>query len=141
MYAIRLQATNQYINERNRVELLALNETIKFHEVEICFNLEKEVKLFIEKLSSLKIAHNADALAQQLVTIEKFVSADKIFAHGFYAARGKTIIVDFIKECEKTVDTKKWNLLYHLYKILMLLISKWKLLIDYIVVKLVSRAE
>ena len=107
LYAIRLQATNQYINEKNRTELLSLNE-VKYHEVEICFNLEREVKNYVEKLSSLKIPGGAEALTNHLVSLEKYISADKIFAHGFYAERGKTIIVDFIKECDRINDPKKW---------------------------------
>ncbi len=39
LYAIRLRATYQYINEKNRTELLVINDQIKFHEVEICYNL------------------------------------------------------------------------------------------------------
>jgi hypothetical protein len=39
LYAIRLKATHQYINEKNRAELLSLNDQTRFHEVEICYNL------------------------------------------------------------------------------------------------------
>ena len=143
LYAIRLKSTYQYINEKNRAELLALNEQTRFHEVEICFNLETEVKNFIEKISSLKVS-NSDLLINQLNSIEKFIASDRIFAYEFYAKGGKKVLIDYIKECDRASDAKKWNLLYHLYKILILLIKNWSLIswdlseIDLPVIKLVN---
>lgn len=39
LYGLRLKSTNQYINEKNRNDLLGVNEQQRFHEVELCFNL------------------------------------------------------------------------------------------------------
>lgn len=142
LYAIRLKATNQYINEKNRGELLCLSDQTRFHEVEICFNLETEVRNFVEKITSLKIS-NVDALIQQLNSIEKHVCNDRIFAFEFFAKGGKKVLIDFIKECDRTSDNKKWNLLYHLYKILVILIKNWSLIswdmseIDLPIIKLI----
>ncbi len=41
-YGLRLRSTNQYINEKNRSDLLSVNEQHRFHEVELCFNLVKK---------------------------------------------------------------------------------------------------
>ena len=87
--------------------MLALNEQTRFHEVEICFNLETEVKNFIDKISSLKIS-NSDLLIGQLNSIEKFIASDRIFAYEFFAKGGKKVLIDYIKECDRTSDAKKW---------------------------------
>lgn len=51
-YAIRLKSTHQYINEKNRTDLLTVNDQIRFHEVEICFNLVWE---FVSNLISIRL--------------------------------------------------------------------------------------
>ncbi|RNA44553.1 hypothetical protein BpHYR1_038574, partial [Brachionus plicatilis] len=126
LYAIRLCRTNQYINEKNRSELLSLTDNIKFHDVDLCLNLETEVKSYIDKISGSKIS-NADSVISHLISVEKYISADKIFALEFYAKGGRKIIIDFIKECERSNDAKKWSLLYHLHKIFIVFITNWSL--------------
>ena len=49
LYGLRLRSTNQYINEKNRSDLLSVNEQHRFHEVELCFNLVK-LLFFSKKL-------------------------------------------------------------------------------------------
>jgi hypothetical protein len=39
LYALKLKNKNVYINEKNRSQLLIIDEKIKFHEVIVCFNL------------------------------------------------------------------------------------------------------
>jgi hypothetical protein len=34
--------------------------------------------------------------------------SDKIFASEFYAKGGKKVLIEYIKECDKTSDNKKW---------------------------------
>ncbi|CAF0707658.1 unnamed protein product [Brachionus calyciflorus] len=126
LYAIRLSSSNQYINEKNRFELLSLNGITKFHDVDLCFNLETEVKTYVDKIASLKL-NNPEGLIKELISIEKYVSSDKIFAYEFYAKGGKKLIVDYLKECERSNESKKWNLFYHLYKVLILFIKNWSL--------------
>lgn len=76
----------------------------------ILFQKETEVRNFIEKISSLKLNH-AENLINQLVSIEKYIMADRIFALEFYAQGGKKIIIDYIKECDRISDVKKWYIL------------------------------
>lgn len=128
LYGLRLKSTNQYINEKNRFDLLAISETHRFHEVELCFNLETEVKHFIEKITSLKISSNAEAITQQLISIQKYIESDQLFAFELFAKGGKRLILDYIKEADKISDLKKRNLLFNLYKILMTFIQKWQLI-------------
>lgn len=68
---------------------------------------ETEVRIFIEKISSLKIS-NSENLIGQLTAIEKYIAADRIFAYEFFAKGGKKILIDYVKECDKASDTKKW---------------------------------
>ena len=68
---------------------------------------ETEVRIFIEKISSLKIS-NSENLINQLTAIEKYIAADRIFAYEFFAKGGKKILIDYVKECDKASDTKKW---------------------------------
>lgn len=65
------------------------------------------MRIFIEKISSLKIS-NSESLIGQLVSIEKYIASDRIFAYEFFAKGGKKIIIDYIKECDKSSDNKKW---------------------------------
>src|SRR5690606_8394820 len=127
LYAIRLTNSNQYVNEKNRAELLSLSGGTKFHDVEICFNLETEDRLFVERMASLKLT-NLDALIAQLASLNKFIAADRIFAYEFFAKGGKKMLIDYIKESERTADPKKWSLLLHLYRILFTLVRNWSLL-------------
>lgn len=76
----------------------------------MCFRVaqkETEVRIFIDKISSLKIS-NSESLISHLVSIEKYISSDRIFAFEFFAKGGKKILIDYIKECDKASDTKKW---------------------------------
>ena len=73
----------------------------------VCFNLDTEVKTYIEKISSLKL-NNAEQLINQLSSIEKFIASDRIFAFEFFAKGGKKMLIDYIKECDRTSDNKKW---------------------------------
>lgn len=62
-----------------------------------------------------------------MISVEKYISADKIFALEFYAKGGRKLIIDFIKECDRFNESKKWSLLYHLYKIFIIFIKNWSL--------------
>lgn len=68
------------------------------------------MRIFIDKISSLKIS-NSETLISQLVSFEKYIASDRIFAYEFFAKGGKKILIDYIKECDKASDTKKWLLL------------------------------
>lgn len=70
------------------------------------------MRIFIEKITSLKIS-NSESLINQLVAIEKFIAADRIFAFEFFAKGGKKILIDYIKDCDKASDAKKWFLYPH----------------------------
>ena len=54
----------------------------------------------------------------QLTAIEKYIAADRIFAYEFFAKGGKKILIDYVKECDKASDTKKWFKLIDIYKAL-----------------------
>ena len=47
-------------------------------------------------------------LISQLNSIEKFIASDRIFAYEFYAKGGKKVLIDYIKECDRSSDAKKW---------------------------------
>ena len=68
---------------------------------------ETEVRTFMEKIVALKIS-NIDALIAQLASIEKYIASDRIFAYEVFAKGGKKLLIDFIKECDRTSDLKKW---------------------------------
>lgn len=68
---------------------------------------ETEVKNFVEKIVSLKVS-NIDAHIENFDSMEKFLSADRLFAFEFYAKGGKKILIDMIKECDRMSETKKW---------------------------------
>ena len=70
---------------------------------------------FVEKISSLKRT-NVDGLINQLSSIEKYIMSDRIFAYEFFAKGGKKILIDYIKECDRSSDNKKW----YTYKIFLL---------------------
>lgn len=105
---------------------------------------ETEVRNFIDKIASMKLISNAESLSNQLVSVKKYIESDQIFATEFFARGGKKIIIDFIKECDRTTDSKKWNLLFNLYNILIILIKNWSLIswdlseIDLPIIQLVS---
>ena len=42
---------------------------------------ETEVKMFIDRISSIKVNHHADILTNHLVAIQKYIESDKLFAH------------------------------------------------------------
>lgn len=45
LYALKLKNKNVYINEKNRNQLLVIDEKIKFHEVIVCFNLVGKISI------------------------------------------------------------------------------------------------
>jgi hypothetical protein len=75
---------------------------------------ETEVKIFLEKITSMKLT-NIDALLQHLSQIEKFMESDRIFACEFYAKGGKKVIVDYIRDGNKLSDPRKWFVLKQNY--------------------------
>ena len=66
------------------------------------------MKNFIEKITSFKISSSAEALTQHLVGIQKYIESDQLFAYELFAKGGKRLIIDYIKECDKISDAKKW---------------------------------
>lgn len=99
------------------------------------------------------------------MSVERYIAADRIFALEFYAKGGKKILIEYIKECDKASDVRKWfglletkkltqflikiyifkrSLLYNLFKIFVLLIKNWALIswdspeIDLFIIKLVK---
>ncbi len=127
LYGLRLCETHQYINEKNRKELLALKDGKRFHEVELCFNLKTEVRNFIDKVSSYKVATHIEEISTCFVNIQPYINADKLFAHEIFTERGQLLVIGFIKDCDKLSDPKKWRLILNLYKTLICFIQKWKL--------------
>ena len=108
------------------------------------FAQETEVKIFIEKITALKISSHAEEITKQLIGIQKYIEADQLFASVLFAKGGKRLMIDYIKECDKLSDVKKWNLLYNLYKVLVLFVQRWSLVswdrseIDLLVIQLVK---
>lgn len=51
---------------------------------------------------------HAETLSNQLISIKKYIESDQIFATEFFARGGKKIIIDYIKECDRSSDSKKW---------------------------------
>lgn len=72
------------------------------------FYKETEVRNFIEKITSIKISTNVEAVTNQLIGIQKYVESDQLFAYELFAKGGKRLIIDYIKESDKISDTKKW---------------------------------
>lgn len=66
------------------------------------------MKNYIEKISSLKLISHAESLSNHLISIKKYIESDQIFATEFFARGGKKIIIDYIKECDRASDSKKW---------------------------------
>lgn len=52
--------------------------------------------------------NHAETLSNQLISIKKYIESDQIFATEFFARGGKKIIIDYIKECDRSSDSKKW---------------------------------
>jgi hypothetical protein len=85
------------------------------------------VRNFIEKISSHKLASQIDAVNTLLLNIQPYIYADQLFASELFAKRGKRLVIDYIKDCDKLTDPRKWHLILNLYKIIICFIQKWKL--------------
>ena len=66
------------------------------------------MKTYIDKISSLKVISHADTLTNHLISIKKYIESDQIFATEFFARGGKKIVIESIKECDRSSDSKKW---------------------------------
>lgn len=70
--------------------------------------------MLVEKIQQTKL-HNIDDLIPLLDKADKYIVSDHIFAHKF-AVDGKKLVVDLIKERERSLEPPRWNVFYHLYK-------------------------
>jgi hypothetical protein len=73
----------------------------------IGFLKETEVKNLIDKLTNTKPSQ-IDGLIGYLRTLEKNVESDVNFAFEFYGNKGKTKLIEFIKEWKDSNDPRQW---------------------------------
>lgn len=115
-FAFKLKSTNQYINEKNRAELLVINSKNTFYEVYLCANIQTDVKMQVDKLSSIK-TNSGDSLIKQLEELENNLN-DKNYACEFFAQKGKSALMNYINNFKESTDATQWNILYWIYRIL-----------------------